>query len=217
MDVTCPPEGVNLGCKCSETTGNFKVKCENIDKIEEIPSWIPSDTKHLEFIKCNIGFLNRDSFKNLVNLTRVTIQQSKRPLTFNESLIFQGLPRLLEVNFDDNSIVSLPAGLFANLPQLGTVSLNRNPLLRLPDDLLENSTNVLYFNLVKTELALDVIEKIGQGHFGKNIRDLQLSGTVIERLIDGFSGLPKLNNLGIAFSGVKSIGADILKGHMLQV
>ena len=212
MDVTCPPEGVSLGCKCSETSGDFKVKCENIDQIKEIPSWMPNNTKQLEFIKCNIGFLNRDSFKNLVNLTRVTIKESKRPLTFNDSLVFQVLPRLLEVNFDNNSIVSLPAGLFANLPQLGTVSLNSNPLPRLPDDLLENSTNVMYFNLVKTELARDVIAKIGQGHFGKNIRDLQLSGTVIERLIDGFSGLPKLNNLGITFSGVKSIGADILKG-----
>ena len=212
VDVTCPPEGENLGCQCSETFGNFKVKCENIDQIEEIPSWIPNDTKELEFIKCNIGFLNRDSFKNLVNLHRVTIQQSKRPLTFNDSLVFQGLPRLLEVNFDDNDIVSLPVGLFANLPQLGTVSLNRNPLPGLPDDLLENSTNVMYFNLVKTELARDIIAKIGRGHFGKNIQDLQLSGTVIERLIDGFSGLPKLNNLGITSSGVKSIGADILKG-----
>ena len=212
MDVTCPLEGKNLGCKCSETFGNFKVKCENIGEIEEIPSWITSDTKHLEFIKCNIGSLNRDSFKNLVNLTRVTIQKSKRPLTFNDSLVFQGLPRLLEVNFDDNRIVSLPAGLFANLPQLGIVSLNSNPLPRLPDDLLENSTNVMYFNLVKTKLVRDVIAKIGQGHFGKNIRDLQLGGTVIERLIDGFSGLPKLTNLAVAYCGVKSIGADILKG-----
>ena len=208
VDVTCPPEGVILGCTCSE----FKVECENIDQIKEIPSWIPNNTKQLGFIKCNIGFLNRDSFKNLVNLTHVTIQQSKRPLTFNDSLVFQGLPRLLEVNFDDNDIVSLPVGLFANLPQLGTVSLNRNPLPGLPDDFLENSTNVMYFNLVKTELARDIIAKIGRGHFGKNIQDLQLSGTVIERLIDGFSGLPKLNNLGITSSGVKSIGADILKG-----
>ena len=208
MDGTCPLEGVNLGCTCSE----FKVKCENIDQIDEIPSWIPNNTKQLEFIKCNIGFLNRDSFKNLVNLTHVTIHQSKSPLTFNDSLVFQGLPRLSEVNFDDNHIVLLPAGLFANLPKLGTVSLNRNRLLRLPEDLLENSTNVKNFYLVKTELVRDVIAKIGQGHFGKNIRDLQLGGTVIERLVDGFSGLPKLTNLGITFSGVKSIGADILKG-----
>lgn len=101
--------------------------------------------------------------------------------------------------------------MFANLPRLRIVNLGYNPLLRLPVDLLENSTKVIRFYLVKTELARDVIEKIGRGHFGENI--LWLSGTLIERLLDDlFSGLPKLFKLDIVNCGIRSIGADILKG-----
>ena len=202
VDVTCPT-GSNPGCKCSETLGNFQVKCENIDAIQEIPSWIPNNTKILEFTKSDIRFLNRHSFKNLVNLTDITIEKSKHVLAFNDSFVFQGLPHLSTVHFDDNRIMALPAGLFANLPNLVLVSLNGNPLATLPDDLFENTTEVRYFELKNTQLQRSVIQKIGQGHFGKNIDNLQLSGTHIERLLDRFfSGLPKLKNLAISNSGV---------------
>ena len=209
--VTCP-KGSNLGCKCSETLGNFKVQCENIDAIQEIPSWIPNNTKILEFTKSDIRFLNRHSFKNLVNLTDIKIEESKNGLTFVDRFVFQGLPHLSAVHFVDNRITALPAGLFANLPSLVLVNLNDNPVQILPDDLFENTTEVRYFELQNTQLQQSVIQNIGQGHFGKNIDDLQLSGTHIERVLDGFfSGLPKLKNLAMFNSGVKSIGANILK------
>jgi hypothetical protein len=134
-------------------------------------------------------------------------------LTFNDSMVFQGLNRLFGVDFADNDIASLPAGLFANLPRLRIVTLNSNNIATLPDDLLENSTNVQYFLIANTKLDKDVIAKIGEGHFGGDIQSLMISGTYIQHLKDGlFSGLTKLIHLGISNCGIETIGTDVFKG-----
>ena len=213
VDVACPPQGVQLGCICSKILDKLKVKCENTDQITHIPSWIPNNTNILEFEKCDIRLLNKDSFKDLVNLTTVKIQNQQQRLTFNDSSVFRGLRRLTEVDFLNNDLVTLPAGLFANLPQLTIIDLSDNALATLPDDLLENSTNLQHFRIANTRLDRDIIAKIGEGHFGKNIKSLLISGTYIQFLNDGlFSGLPQLNALGIGSCRIEGIGADILKG-----
>ncbi|CAB4005020.1 leucine-rich repeat-containing 15 [Paramuricea clavata] len=214
-DVACPT-GASSGCTCSKISDDLKVECKDNDQITDIPAWIPNNTNRLEFENCDIRILNRDSFKNLVNLTNIEIVKQSRRLTFNDSSVFQGLNRLSKVVFDDNNIASLPAGLFANLPSLETLGLNDNPLPTLPDDLLQNSPNVQTFNLANTKLDKDNITKIGEGHFGKNIQALWISGTYIQRLKDGlFTGLPKLKALSIGNCGINFIGADILKGTEL--
>ena len=215
--VACPA-GAPSGCECSNILDGMKVECKDESTIEKIPSWIPNNTKFLEFENCNIRFLGQDSFKNLVNLTGVKILKQSDRLTFNDSSVFQGLNRLLGVSFESTDIASLPAGLFANLPRLKTVSLNSNNLATLPDDLLENSTNVQYFFIANTKLDKDVIAKIGEGHFGKNIQSLQIFGTYIQHLKDGlFSGLTKLIHLAIADCGIETIGTDVFKGTQVAV
>ena len=211
---SCPVGAPSGGCTCRKVLDDLKVVCKDETSIKNIPSWIPSNTAQLVFEGCRIRFLNQDSFKNLVNLTRITIQkQHGYGLTFNDSLVFQGLNRLLRVEFEDISIASLPAGLFANLPDLETVGLNDNPLATLPDDLLENSTNVKTIRLANTQLNRSVIAKIGDGHFGKNIVALAIYGTKIQVLKDGlFSGLPKLNSISITNCAIEYINADIFKG-----
>ena len=211
QDVACPT-GASSSCTCTD----LKVKCKDNDQITGIPSWIPNNTTQLEFEKCDIRILNRDSFKNLVNLTSIKILKQNHRLTFNDNSVFQGLHRLSKIVFDDNNIASLPAGLFANLPSLKTLGLNDNPLQTLPDDLLQNSSNVQTFNLANTKLDKDNITKIGEGHFGKNIQTLWISGTYIQRLKDDlFTGLPKLNALAIGNCGINIVRADILKGTEL--
>ena len=211
--VNCPAEAPS-GCKCSKILDNLQVECKSETRIKNIPSWIPNNTARVVFEGCRIRFLNRNSFKNLVNLTGIKIQkQYGNALVFNDSLVFQGLKRLLRVELEDVNIPSLPAGLFANLPGLETVGLNGNPLLTLPDDLLENSTNVQTIRLANTQLNKDVIAKIGEGHFGKNIQALTIYGTRIQRLKDRFfSGLPKLSFISIANCAIEYINEDIFKG-----
>ncbi|XP_028408857.1 protein slit-like [Dendronephthya gigantea] len=207
---TCP-SGVPNGCECDMVI--HQVKCKDITVRSDISSWLPNNTNQLELENCDISVLNRDSFKNVDNLTRVEIFNQQRRLSFNDSLVFQGLKRLFKVNLNNNNIASLPAGLFANLPRLDQVFLSNNRLNLLPDDLFENSTNVQNLQLGYTRLDPDVIYKIGEGQFGKNFQILLITGTPIEHLKDGlFSGLPKLKTLGISNCEIKSIGADILKG-----
>ena len=216
QDVACPT-GASSSCKCRKILDDLKVECKDNDQITDIPSWIPNNTAQLVFENCHIRILNRDSFKNLVNLTGLKIlKQNPRRLTFNDSSVFQGLNRLLGVDLDDNNIASLPAGLFANLPRLRVLGLNNNPLTTLPDDLLQNSSNVQYFRVGNTKLDRDIIAKIGEGHFGQNIQSLLMSGTYIQRLKDDlFTGLPKLNALAIGNCGINIVRADILKGTEL--
>ncbi|XP_028408864.1 phospholipase A2 inhibitor-like [Dendronephthya gigantea] len=209
--TVCPPQVPN-GCKCNDILGNYEVKCEGFNVNTNLSSWLPSNTTLLELENCGIRVLNRDSFKNVDNLTHLEIFNQQR-LFFNDSLVFQGLKRLFKVNLNNNNIASLPAGLFANLPRLDQVFLSNNRLNILPDDLFENSTNVQNLQLDNTRLDPDVIYKIGEGQFGKNFQILLITGTPIEHLKDGlFSGLPKLKTLGISNCEIKSIGADILKG-----
>jgi Leucine-rich repeat (LRR) protein len=209
--VNCPA-GAPPGCKCRNILDNFKVECEGEADIKDIPPWLPRNTTHLAFEGCAIGSLNQDSFKNFTNLTTIKIIK-QNDLTFNDMLVFQGLNRLLGVDFSDDNIASLPAGLFANFPRLRIVTLSNNPLATLPQDLLENSTNVQFFRIGNTEIDKDVIAKIGNGDFGKNIQSLLISGTPIKRLKNElFSGLPKLSSLALANCQIEHIGADILKG-----
>jgi Leucine-rich repeat (LRR) protein len=148
-----------------------------------------------------------------VNLTSIKIIKQNSGLTFNDSLVFQGLNRLSLIDFDDAHITSLPAGLFANLPRLNLVRLNNNRVGTLPDDLFENSTRVEYFQMANTQLHRDTIVKIGEGHFGKNIKSLWISGNYIQLLKDDlFTGLPKLENLAMNDCGINYIGQDILNG-----
>ena len=210
--VACP-SGVPNGCKCDMILDDHKVKCKDLAALTDISTWLPNETNQLELENCDIGVLNRDSFKNLGHLTHVEIFNQQRRLSFNDSLVFQSLKRLFKVNLNNNSIATLPAGLFANLPRLDRVFLNNNPLYTLPDDLFENSTNVQNLQLGNTRLDRNVIYKIGRGEFGKKLKILLITGTFIEHLKnDLFCGLPKLKTLGISSCGVKSIGADILKG-----
>ena len=208
------PAGAPSSCKCSKILDKLKVECKGETRIQNIPSWIPNNTARLVFEGCKVRFLNRDSFKNLVNLTGITMQkQYGHGFVFNDSLVFQGLNRLHRVEFEDIGIASLPARLFANLPGLETVGLSDNPLITLPDDLLENSTNVQTIRLANTQLNKDVIAKIGEGHFGKNIQALAIYGTRIQRLKDRlFSGLPKLRFISIANCAIEYINADIFNG-----
>ena len=217
LEIDCSVRGPP-GCICRKILKKTKVSCKDESAIKDIPSWIPKYTSILEFENCDIGFLDRDSFKNLVNLVALKIRKQKRRLIFKDSLVFQGLNRLLGVSFESTDIASLPAGLFANLPRLKTVSLNSNNLATFPDDLLENSTNVQYFLIANTKLDKDIIGKIGEGHFGKNIQSLMISGTYIQHLKDGlFSGLKKLIHLAIADCGIETIGTDVFKGTQVAV
>ena len=208
------PAGAPSGCTCGKILDNLKVECEDETSIKNIPSWIPNNTTQLIFEGCRIRFLNQHSFKNLVNLTRIEIQkQHGYGLTFNDSLVFQGLHRLSSVVLEDIGIGSLPAGLFANLPGLKTVGLNGNLLATLPDDLLENSTNVQTIRLANTQLNKNVIAKIGEGHFGKNIENLMIAGTKIQVLMDRFfSGLPKLVSISLTDCAIEYVNADVFKG-----
>ena len=215
--VNCPA-GAPSGCKCKKVWDNLEVKCKDETGIKNIPSWIPNNTAELEFQGCRILFLNQDSFKNLVNLTGIKIQkQYRHSFMFNDSLVFQGLKRLHSVEFQDIGITSLPAGLFANLPSLGTVGLSDNPIITLPNDLLENSTNVQTIRLANTQLNIDVIAKIGEGHFGKKIQSLSIYGTKIQVLKDRiFGGLPKLDFIEITNCAIEYINADIFKGTKVE-
>jgi hypothetical protein len=211
-DMLCPP-GAPFGCRCRKILDETSIECKNRYTIAEIPSWIPNNTNQLEFENCNIRILTRDTFKNLVNLTSIKIVKQDRGLTFNDSLVFQGLNRLSVVDFDDVNIASLPAGLFANLPLLNVVGLSNNNVVTLADDLFENSTNVEHFQMANTQLNRDIIAKIGEGHFGKNIKSLLLSGTRFQLLEDGmFTGLPKLKHLAMGYCEINYIRPDILKG-----
>ena len=214
-NAACPPPGVQE-CSCSTYPGGFEVNCKNNALITDIPSWIPHNTTYLEFDSCNIRFLNRGSFKNLVNLTTIKIMNQQDALNFTDSLVFQGLNRLFGVDFDGSKIESLPSALFANLPRLRVLGLNNNRLNKLPDNLLENSSNVQFFSIASNFVDKESIAKIGSGHFGTRITSLLLSGTYIQRLGDNFfSGLPKLKDLGIVGCGIEFIGKDILKGTMV--
>ena len=213
VDVTCPLEGVRLGCKCKNQFGFYHVQCKNIDTIKDIPPWLPEYTRVLELENCDIRLLSKESFKNLANLTTLAITDQQRWVTFSDGLVFQGLRYLKNVFLDNNYIVSLPSGLFANLPNLRHVALNNNPLQTLPDDLFENSTTVRSLEIKKTEFDRSIIVKIASGHFGKNINELFMSGTIIQFLTnDFFIGLPKLRTLEIVSCGILYVGNDILKG-----
>ena len=179
VDVACPSQGVRLGCKCKNEFGFYQVQCKNINKIKDIPSWLPEYTRVLEIENCDIRLLSNESFKNLGNLITLAITNQQRRLTFSDSLVFQGLRSLKNVFLDNNHIVSFPSGLFANLPSLRYVAVNNNPLQTLPDDLFENSTTVTRLEIKKTEFNRDITTKIARGHFGKNIIELFMSGTYI--------------------------------------
>ena len=97
-DVLCPP-GAPSGCRCGTTLGETSIECKNKYTINDIPSWIPHNINQLKFENCDIRILNRDSFKNLVNLTGIKIIKQNSGLTFNDSLVFQGLNRLSVVDF----------------------------------------------------------------------------------------------------------------------
>ena len=211
VDVPCPSEGVTLGCKCTDN-GDLRVECKST-KIIDVPSWLPNNTKLLIFENCNIRSLSYKSFKNLENLTSLTISKQQNGLTFNDSLVFQGLRLLRQVFLDDVNIVSLPAGLFANLSTLRYVSVNNNPLQTLPDDLFQNSPNVISLGIKNTQLNRNIIANITSGLFGKKIVQLFMSGTIIGNLHNEFfSGLPKLRDLESVSCGIQSVGDDILKG-----
>ena len=214
VDVTCPSEGVRLGCKCKNQFGFYHVQCKNIYTIKDIPPWLPEYTRVLELENCPaIRLLSNESFKNLPNLITLSITNQQRGLTFSDSLVFQGLRYLNNVFLDNNYIGSLPSRLFANLPNLRYVALNYNALQTLPDDLFENTTTLTILEVKKTEFHRSIIQKIASGHFGKNINELFMSGTFIQILTnDFFIGLPKLRTLVAVSCGIEYVGNDILKG-----
>ena len=97
-DVLCPP-GAPFGCRCRKILDETSIECKDKYTITDIPSWIPNNTNQLEFENCDIRILTRDTFKNLVNLTSIKIVKQHSGLTFNDSLVFQGLNRLSVVDF----------------------------------------------------------------------------------------------------------------------
>ena len=219
--TTCPQQGAALGCTCKNAYGSsaLKVKCKNTAAITDIPTWLPNGTVSLELEHCDIRYLNKESFKNLPNLTHVKInRQRSYRLAFNDSLVFQGLSYLYHVELADNGIRSLPAGLLANLPSLVVVALEGNRgIVTLPNDLLENSTNLKILRIDRTGVRHDVIAKIGRGHFGTNITGLSMFDTYLQYVYNGlFSGLPKLTHLAISECRIEYIGEDVMKGTQVH-
>ena len=82
--------------------------------------------------------------KNLVNLTDLKIRKQRYRLAFNDSFVFQGLSRLVHLEFADDRIHSLPAGLFANLPSLNVVARRSlRKLIKRPNFARWQNANVL--------------------------------------------------------------------------
>lgn len=146
-------------CKCKWSSGKKYADCKN-SSLYRIPLGLSSELQVLDLSFNSLQEIRKQEFShaNLQNLHKLFIRNCSLRDISRDSL--KSLQILIELDFSNNLIRILHAGIFNGLVKLRTVILNNNIIERLDDKLFEN----LIF-LHKIELKENQIHRISQNVF----------------------------------------------------
>lgn len=164
----CPPV-----CSCSNQLS--KVVCTRRG-LTQVPSGIPTNTRHLNLMENTIEIVQADSFRHLKHLE--VLQLGRNAIRQIEVGAFNGLTNLNTLELFDNRLTVVPSGAFEYLSKLRELWLRNNPIESIPS---------YAFNRVPSLMRLDLGE----------LRKL-------EYISDGaFEGLVNLKYLNLGMCNIK--------------
>jgi hypothetical protein len=166
----------------------------------------------------SISRLDNHVFRSCSSLSRVTINNNQ--LTTLGAHTF-ALPTLRTIELRNNSIVSLPEGIFSNAGGLDMISLSFNRIQRITRSLFQGNTEIperAFFDLRLSNLGLDrnLISTIGNAAFGgvgmlsTRAGGLQLQNNRFTRLSSAMFGghFSNLASIDIRNNGITAIERD---------
>ena len=132
---------------------------------------------------------------------------STRDISTLQSVDFDGLTGLEELDLSYNDLDSLPAGVFSKLSSLRFLHLNDNRLTGFPANIFSGLSAVRFVSLHSNQLT-----SLPGSLFSRlpELRQLQLDTNQLASLpSDIFSGLSRLTELGLSENKFKALPADI--------
>ncbi|TSX44511.1 Leucine-rich repeat-containing protein 4 [Bagarius yarrelli] len=182
----CPPV-----CSCSNQLS--KVVCTRRG-LTQVPSGIPSNTRHLNLMENTIEIVQADSFRHLHQLE--VLQLGRNAIRQIEVGAFNGLTNLNTLELFDNRLTVVPSGAFEYLSKLRELWLRNNPIESIPSNA---------FNRVPSLMRLDLgelrkLEYISDGAFEGlvNLKYLNLGMCNIKRDFPYLNSLLVLEELEIS-------------------
>ncbi|GAB0089832.1 Leucine-rich repeat [Sergentomyia squamirostris] len=146
-------------CSCKWVSGKKTADCRNAS-LTAVPTELSSELQVLDLSQNTIPEVRREEFSDasLQNVHKLFMRNCTLQDVHRDAL--KGLMILIELDFSNNLIRTLPVGVFSGLIKLRTILLNNNQIEVLEDRLFEN-LNFLY----RIELKNNHIRTIGLNTF----------------------------------------------------